>query len=131
MTIDELTKFIPLLQNDKFGEWVIDKKNDGTPDHPIQWPYVKHTPVVFEFIYTVHKFVEDNQDSGLYNYLEILEENDIKNFLQVDINSLNKQCVLAIIVYCVRQDRFCDGLLLRSLNDGIILKCLERLVNIG
>lgn len=35
---DILTKYIPMIQTDSFGEWVIDKENDGTPEHPIQMP---------------------------------------------------------------------------------------------
>jgi len=27
---DILTKYIPMIQTDSFGEWVIDKENDGT-----------------------------------------------------------------------------------------------------
>ena len=33
---DILVKYIPMIQADSFGEWVIDKENDGTPEHPIQ-----------------------------------------------------------------------------------------------
>ncbi|CAK7036797.1 hypothetical protein [Tissierella sp.] len=29
---DILTKYIPMIQTDSFGEWVIDKENDGTPE---------------------------------------------------------------------------------------------------
>ena len=36
--LDILTKYIPMIQTDSFGEWVIDKENDGTPEHPIQMP---------------------------------------------------------------------------------------------
>ncbi len=28
---DILTKYIPMIQTDSFGEWVIDKENDGPP----------------------------------------------------------------------------------------------------
>lgn len=29
---DILTKYIPMIQTDSFGEWVIDKENDETPE---------------------------------------------------------------------------------------------------
>lgn len=35
-----LTDFLPMLENDKVGDWVIDRVNDGTPEHPIQMPVV-------------------------------------------------------------------------------------------
>ena len=36
---DILIKYIPIIQADSIGEWVIDKENDGTPEHPIQMPF--------------------------------------------------------------------------------------------
>ena len=129
-TLDDLTAFIPLLQNEKFGEWIIDKKNDGTPEHPIQFPWVAYTTTVKDFMLTVYKFVEDNEVYDLYNYREILKRNRIKQFSDAEIEDLDLQCVLAILVFCVRGERFCDGLMLNNLKDGVILKCLERLANI-
>ena len=31
---DILTKYIHINQADSIGEWVVDKENDGTPEHP-------------------------------------------------------------------------------------------------
>jgi hypothetical protein len=33
---DVLTKYISMIQLDSIDEWIIDKENDGTPEHPIQ-----------------------------------------------------------------------------------------------
>lgn len=30
-----LTKYIPIIQADSIGEWVVDKVNDGTQEHSI------------------------------------------------------------------------------------------------
>ena len=35
-----LTDFLPMLEEDKIGDWAIDRVNDGTPEHPIQMPFV-------------------------------------------------------------------------------------------
>ena len=37
---ESLIKYLPLLSSDGIGDWVIDKENDGTSEHPIQMPYV-------------------------------------------------------------------------------------------
>ena len=39
---ESLTCLIPALQNDQAGEWIIDRKNDGTRERPIQFPFVSY-----------------------------------------------------------------------------------------
>ena len=55
---ENLTKYIPRLEDDTVGTWVIDRKNDGTPEHPIQAPYVSYSEMVYNFIDDVHDFEE-------------------------------------------------------------------------
>lgn len=38
----ELTGFIERLDSEEHGNWVIDKENDGSQEHPIQMPYVNY-----------------------------------------------------------------------------------------
>lgn len=38
----ELTDFIERLDSEENGNWVIDKENDGSPEHSIQMPYVNY-----------------------------------------------------------------------------------------
>ncbi len=40
---DILVKYIPMIQADSIGKWVVDKENDGTPEHPIQMPIVDYS----------------------------------------------------------------------------------------
>ena len=47
---DILTKYIHIIQADSIGEWVIDKENNGTPEHPIQMPFVDYSEMVHNFI---------------------------------------------------------------------------------
>ena len=30
---EQLTKYIDILDEDNFGTWIIDRENDGTPEH--------------------------------------------------------------------------------------------------
>ena len=38
-----LTDFLPMLEEDKIGDWMIERVNDGTPEHPIQMPFVNYS----------------------------------------------------------------------------------------
>ncbi|MEH7551960.1 DUF6508 domain-containing protein [Bacillus altitudinis] len=126
-----LTNYIPMLQGDDIGEWVIDKENDGTAEHPIQMPYVNYSETVRRFIEDVYTFAEQHQEMELTRYSEILNENGIEggtnDMENVDISNVNAQCVLALIMGVLRAERFCDGVILDVFTNGTIVKWLERL----
>lgn len=126
-----MTKYIQLLRKDKYGEWVVDSKNDGSPEHPIQMPFVNYSGIVDSFIQDVYKFQEAHPEMKLTRYGEILNERNIewgrKSMSEADIAQLNGQCIMALIMGAVRAERFCDGALLGFFKDESILKWLERL----
>lgn len=43
---ESLTKYLLEFPGDEKGMWIIDKENDGTPEHPIQMPYVNYSRLV-------------------------------------------------------------------------------------
>ena len=51
---EKLTKYIDVLDGDSFGTWIIDRENDGTPEHPIQMPFVNYSEMVHRFIDDVY-----------------------------------------------------------------------------
>lgn len=126
-----LTNYIPMLQGDDIGEWVIDKENDGTAEHPIQMPYVNYSETVRRFIEDVYTFAEQHQELEITRYREILKENGIEwgmnDMEDVDASNLNSQCVLALIMGVLRAERFCEGVILDFFTNGTIVKWLERL----
>lgn len=128
---DILTKYIPMIQADSIGEWVVDKENNGTPGHPIQKPFVGYSEMVHNFIDDVYTFEESNKDIGLTRYGDILKANGLEwgaeSMKNADVSNLNAQCVLALIMGAVRAERFSDGALLDFFKSGCILKWLERL----
>lgn len=128
---DNLIKYLPLLENDNIGTWIIDRENDGTPEHPIQMPFVNYSEMVHHFIEDVYEFNENNKDFKLTRYGEILEQNGLewgsKSMSEADVSALDAQCVMALIMGAVRAERFCDGALLGFFKDGSIKKWLERL----
>lgn len=128
---DIVTKYIPPLQEDPIGEWVINQENDGTAERPIQMPFVNYSETVQRFIEDVYTFAEQHQELELTRYREILKENGIEggpnDMENVDISNLNAQCVLALMMEVVRAERFSEGAILNFFKSGAIVKCLERL----
>ncbi|MFP3750808.1 DUF6508 domain-containing protein [Bacillus altitudinis] len=129
-----LTKYIPKLQEDHIGEWVIDQENDGTAERPIQMPFVNYSETVQRFIEDVYTFAEQHQEMELIHYREILKGNGIEwgtnDMEHVDISNLNAQCVLALIMGVLRAERFSEGAIFNFFKSGAILKWLERLKNL-
>lgn len=128
---DILTKYIPMIQTDIIGDWVFDKENDGTPEHPIQMAFVNYSEMVRNFINDVYTFEENNKEMELTRYSDILKENglewDMESMENTVVSNMNAQGVLALIMGAVRAERFCDGALLDFFTSGCILKWLERL----
>ena len=124
---ENLIKYLPLLEDDNIGTWIIDRENDGSPEHPIQMPFVNYSEMV-------HDFIKDVYDFELTRYGEILEKNGLewgsKSMSEADVSSLDGQCIMALIMGAVRAERFCDGALLGFFKDGSIKKWLERLKKI-
>ena len=123
-----VTKYIDLLENDKFGEWFVDKENDGSKEHPIQMPFVMYSQVVHGLIEDTHRCAKD---TGIRNYGEILEKHNIewgqKSMKNADVISLPAEAIFALLLGAVRAERFCDGVLLAFIHDGSILKWLTEL----
>lgn len=125
-----LTDYIPKLQQEKeFGEWIIDTENDGTPEHPIHFPWINYCDMVCDFMDDVHRFVDQHEEMGLTNYHGVLEERgiDIGEAKQADIENIDAISLCALIVANVRSERFCDGAILSSCKDGTLLKWLNKL----
>ncbi len=46
-----LTKYLDEFTGTEFGTWIVDDKNDGTPEHPLQFLFVDYSRVVDQFIH--------------------------------------------------------------------------------
>ena len=62
---EELTSILPALDRASYGEWIIDRENDGLPEHPIHFPYVNYDLVVDRLIDSVYRFAD--QHKGKWN----------------------------------------------------------------
>lgn len=128
---ESLTKYLDEFTETEFGTWIFDNKNDGTPEHPLQFPFVNYSCVVDQFIDDVYSFVDNHEEMGLHSYIKILEDNGIKwswePMVKAEVDNLDAQCIIALIFGAIRAERFCDGAILAFLKDGTIVRWLERL----
>lgn len=127
-----LTKYISKISDTvSLGEWFIDRENDGTPEHPIQMPFVNFNDLVDLFVEEFYQFSESHPEYQLACYGSILESSGLKwdgeEMRNADVNSLDAKCTLALIMGAIRAERFCDGALLSFFEDGFIMKWLKRL----
>ncbi|MCR4578056.1 MAG: DUF6508 domain-containing protein [Clostridiales bacterium] len=131
---EALTAFIPKLKEGGFGEWVVDIQNDGSPEHPIRFPFIDYGKAVTDFMEAVYRFIDTHPAMELRSYSEILEEAGLKwNYAamsKADVTDMDGRTVMALILGAIRADRFVDGTLLSFLKKGHIVKWLLRLERI-
>ena len=122
------------LKEDSIGEWIIDRENDGTPEHPIQMPFVEYSEVVRKFEKTVYDFEREHPEYGLNRYNSILERCGVdwgtESMSTVDVSNMDAQSVMALMMGAVRSERFCDGALKEFFENGSIERWLYRLRDI-
>ena len=128
---DTLTKYIPLIDNDEIGHWYIDRENDGSPEHPKQFPFVVFSEMVNHFVDDVYAIVEGYPEWELNHYGQILEENGLQwskdSMSEAIVEDLDARCICALLVGAVRAERFCDGALMSFFENGSITRWLNRL----
>lgn len=127
MIYSKITKLIDIFSEEYVsGEWITDKQNDGTPEHPFQMPYVAYNREVADFLKAVY---DDNLMDKEYN--KHIEENGIdlsKQLIKdIDISNMGAKMVLTLLTYIIRSDRFCEGALKSAIESGTITKLLKRL----
>ena len=124
---ESLTKYLDVFKECDFGRWVID-------ENEVHFPYVNYDEAVRNFLGDVMAFVDGHEEMDLKRYFLILEDLGIEMSTEamgeVDPESLDGQAVMALIVASMRGDRFCEGFLLRVLNEGCVVKWLRRLKEI-
>ncbi len=112
-----LGTLIDLVRNTRKIEWgggnVIGKTEDGKDIR--QWPYPIYPDGLFE---SLCELIGTDK-----NYIENYE----KLNHPIDYGTLNIDELRTVITHYVRGERFCDGLLAGALEDGTLLKVLERI----
>ncbi|OWA34015.1 hypothetical protein B9G55_16905 [Saccharibacillus sp. O16] len=130
-----LTDYIPILETEPSGEWIIDRENDGTPERPLRMPFVSYSETVSRFLDDFYAFAEQHEEMELNRYGDLLQSRGIEwnseSMRQADVSALDVQGVLALMMGAVRAERFAEGMLLDFFRSGCMSKWLRQLRKIG
>lgn len=88
------------------SEWVIDRESKGTPDDPIQMPWVRYKENALELRQAIECFEYSHVEFGLTSYKVILEKNEIdtsRSMTSIDVSEPSGEAVL-------QRERFFEGL---------------------
>ena len=131
---ENLTSLIESIKEDPIGEWIFDNKNDGSPEHPKQFPFVYYSECVRKFEQEVYAFDRAHPGFELHKYGHTLGSHNIewgsRSMKMTDVSKLSGKTVMALLMGAIRKERFCNGALKALFEDGTILKWLERLKEI-
>lgn len=129
-TFGLLTRYLPLLEGDRFGEWSTINKDRNDEVDTFIMPYMNYSETIRDFIRDVYQFADSHIDFELDQYNRILQEHGIdltSNWQTIDISSLDAQCLTALIMGAIRTERFCDGTILGLLEGGYLQAWLGQL----
>ncbi len=133
-TYTKLTAYLPILEADDFGKWIVDNESKGTVENPIQMPYVSYSRMTRHFVDDVYTFADEHPEYSLYSYNDILFKNGIEwdnsSMSETDVSMLDGRCIMALLMGAVRAERFFNGALLQFFQTGTITKWLNRLKEI-
>ncbi len=108
-----LTDFLPMIEDYKIGDWVIDRVNNGTPEHLVQMQFVYYSRLVREVEDAIYDFEQMHPEYKLNRYGNILKANGIDwgmdSMSDKDVSELDGKCVMATLMLALRAERFCDG----------------------
>ena len=126
-----LTDYITLMKTDEQGKWKFPSHNEN---EPAQMPFVSYSELIYKFIKDFYSFCNAHPEYDAENYKSILSEQGIKAqpsvLKETNVSNIDDKTMIVMIMCVIRMERFCEGLLLALLKEGIIVKWLERLKEI-
>lgn len=128
---ESLTQLIPRLYEDEYGTLIVDRESKGTPEDPIQMPFIRYSPAVTKLEKAIYAFVNEHPEYELKEYSEILRsyglEWSLRSMSGADVSNADGKLIMALLVGVLRAERFSEGSLLGFLEDGSVLRWLKRL----
>ncbi len=113
---DALFRAVEALEGKKYMKFFPDGDVDYTDD-------------VHRYMKAVYDCMNANPELGLTNYREILKRNGcLDNKGQhFDVDSMDVQCIMAMLVFFNRGEHFGFGLVFDNLKEGVIQRAVDRL----
>lgn len=119
----ELTKYIPMIENDPIVEWVT-RTVEVPGEEPDTMTYADYSKMVIAYEKDVYNFCENHPEYEHTKYLKTLEGFKAR---EGDVSDKDAKFVIALLVFSVRGERFREGFELDLFKDGLITKWLKRL----
>ncbi len=123
---ESITKYLELLENDSYGEWISDVDDDGD-----EYSYVDYSDNVVAFMEDLFAFDEEHPELRLTRYMIFLRQNGIEpeadSMSAADVSNLDERCVLSLIMGAARTEMFADGAFMQFLENGCLIRWLKRL----
>ena len=86
--------------------------------------YINYYKCVNDLVHSIYDFQENNEDFGLSNYNDILNESGVdwgtESMETADVSNFDARTIMEMLIGTVRAERFCDGALLGFLKSGAI-----------
>lgn len=123
---ENITKYIPLFEDDEIGTWITDTDDDGD-----EYSYVDYSDLVNNFMDDLYELDAEYPELRLTRYIAILQQNGIdkdnESLSAADVSQLDERCILSLLIAAVRSEKFEDGALMGFFENGCIKRWLERL----
>lgn len=126
-TYDRLTRYLPLLEHGSWGKTV---QEPTGADGVLHLPHVEYTDTVCSFVQELYQVWEERREPA--DYQDVLRKNGLNDIWQGAgmVEQLDEPCVLALMMWTLRAERFSPGALLSVLEAGHIQACLSRLTTL-
>ena len=124
-----LTRYLPILENDPIGEWMVLNHDDPLGDSFTPSIFL-YSPAVDKFIADVYHFAAVCPEFHMRKHVQTLQNNNITSVFDADASALDAHCILAMIMHVIRGERFREGYLADALQNGHMKSWLERLTEL-
>lgn len=126
-SIERLTAFIPYFENVNKEDVCYWDGGEKLGENHFSMSYPVYAQTIKDFVKTVYK-----SNLICHNYLNIIEQHGIGgiNGMNAAIEHADLELILAILTGYIRQERFCEGLLQKAVEDKTLLRLLRRLENL-
>lgn len=109
-----ITKYLDYFYPDSdCSQWIFDHQSKGTPDDPIQAPFINYKPFIYDFITEFHHSSLMDQD-----YIEHIRAKNLQSLSIAEIKHLSENELLTLLTWIIRGERFCDGLIDTKIRNG-------------
>ena len=127
MGVKRLAVYIPYFRETKDREFCHWEGGEKDKDGVISWPFPVYEDRLNEFISEFYKtnFMDYEYERTLVRHLGRSHKDMNEKIDDADFDLIN-----AILTYHIRCDRFCNGHLGDMVKEGVLLRLVERLVEL-